>query len=71
MLLSDANPYYFKGRAAEGPGGPHAGLDMIWPLGIILRALTSSDDREIRLCLLRAATHARRHGIHARGVSQG
>ncbi len=51
MLLSDANPYYFKGRVAEGPGGPHAGPDMIWPLGIILRALTSSDDREIRLCL--------------------
>ena len=44
MLLSDANPYYSKGRAAEGPGGPHAGLDMIWPLGIILRAMTSSDD---------------------------
>jgi len=51
MLLSDANPYYSKGKIAEGPGGPHAGLDMIWPLGIILRALTSSDDHEIRLCL--------------------
>jgi uncharacterized protein len=51
MLLSDANPYYFKGRAAEGPGGPHAGPDMIWPLGVILRAVTSTDDAEIRLCL--------------------
>jgi hypothetical protein len=51
MLLSEANPYYFKGRAGEGPGGPHAGPDMIWPLGIILRAATSSDDAEIRLCL--------------------
>jgi uncharacterized protein len=51
MLLSDANPYYSRGRIAEGPGGPHAGLDMIWPLGIILRGLTSDDDREIRLCL--------------------
>jgi uncharacterized protein len=51
MLLSDANPYYFKGRAGEGPGGPHAGPDMIWPLGIILRAATSTDGAEIRLCL--------------------
>lgn len=51
MLLSDANPYYARGRAAEGLGGPHAGLDMIWPLGVILRASTSSDDAEIRLCL--------------------
>ncbi len=51
MLLSDANPYYCKGRAGEGPGGPHAGLDMIWPLGVIIRAVTSTDDAEIRLCL--------------------
>lgn len=51
MLLSDSNPYYCKGRAGEGPGGPHAGLDMIWPLGVIIRAVTSSDDAEIRLCL--------------------
>jgi hypothetical protein len=51
MLLSDANPYYFKGRAAEGPGGPHAGPDMIWPLGVILRAVTSTVDSEIHLCL--------------------
>jgi uncharacterized protein len=51
MLLSDANPYYFKGRAGEGPGGPHAGPNMIWPLGVILRAMTSTDNAEIRLCL--------------------
>ena len=51
LLLSAENPYYFKGKAAEGPGGPHAGLDMVWPLGIIQRALTSSDDHEIRTCL--------------------
>ena len=51
FLLSEANPYYSKGKAAEGPGGPHAGLDMIWPLGVILRAMTSTNDAEIRLCL--------------------
>jgi hypothetical protein len=51
LVLSDDNPYYFKGKAAEGPGGPHAGPDMVWPLGIIQRALTSTDDREIRFCL--------------------
>ncbi len=51
FLLSEANPYYSKGSAAEGPGGPHAGLDMIWPLGVILRAITSTKDSEIRLCL--------------------
>ena len=50
-LLSDDNPYYFKGKAGEGQGGPHAGLNTIWPMGIILRAMTSSDDREILFCL--------------------
>jgi meiotically up-regulated gene 157 (Mug157) protein len=50
-VLSSSNPYYCKGQAAEGPGGPHVGTDMIWPLGIITRGLTSGDDQEIRACL--------------------
>ena len=50
-VLSSSNPYYCKGKAAEGPGGPHVGMDMIWPLGIITRGLTSGDDQEIRACL--------------------
>ena len=50
-VLSRQNPYYFEGRAAKGLGGPHTGLNMIWPLGLIMRGLTSSDDDEIRYCL--------------------
>jgi meiotically up-regulated gene 157 (Mug157) protein len=50
-ILSSSNPYFFKGSAAEGIGGPHVGVDMIWPMSIIMRALTSSDDEEIRQCL--------------------
>jgi uncharacterized protein len=51
FILSAANPYYFKGKVADGLGGPHAGMNMIWPLGLILQALTSADDGEIRSCL--------------------
>lgn len=51
LVLSDANPYFVRGKAAEGLGGPHAGPNMIWPLGIMTRALTSNDDQEIRQCL--------------------
>ncbi len=51
FVLSETNPYFFRGKAAEGIGGPHEGLNMIWPMSIIMRALTSSDDREIRQCL--------------------
>jgi uncharacterized protein len=51
MILSSDNPYYFRGTSAEGVGGPHVGINMIWPLAIIMRALTASDDREIIECL--------------------
>jgi meiotically up-regulated gene 157 (Mug157) protein len=59
LVLSSDNPYFFNGRAGEGIGGPHVGLNMIWPLGIIMRALTSTDDREILDCLrMLRNTHA-------------
>ncbi|MBL0739794.1 glycoside hydrolase family 125 protein [Chryseolinea lacunae] len=51
LLLSDSNPFFFKGTAGEGIGGPHAGMDMIWPLSIIIRGLTSTSDDEIRACI--------------------
>ena len=51
LVLSDSNPYYCQGKAADGPGGPHVGRDMIWPLGLIVQGLTSTDDSEIRRCL--------------------
>jgi meiotically up-regulated gene 157 (Mug157) protein len=59
LLLSSENPFFFKGTAAEGIGGPHAGMDMIWPLGIIMRGLTSTHDDEILDCISQLQkTHA-------------
>jgi meiotically up-regulated gene 157 (Mug157) protein len=49
---SENNPYFAKGTAASGVGGPHVGLKMIWPMSIIMRALTSDSDAEIRECLV-------------------
>ena len=51
FLFSDNNPYFFKGKAGEGIGGPHAGMGRIWPLSIIMRGLTSNSDEEISQCL--------------------
>jgi len=51
FILSENNPFFFKGKAGEGIGGPHVGLDMIWPLSIIMRGLTSTNDAEIKKCL--------------------
>ena len=49
--LSEKNPYFFRGTAAAGIGGPHEGLNMIWPMALIVQALTSENDVEIRQCL--------------------
>lgn len=51
LLLSKQNPYYCIGTAASGLGGPHVGIDMVWPLGVIIQGLTSTSDREIKQCL--------------------
>lgn len=51
FALSEANPFYYRGTAGEGLGSPHSGLDMIWPMGIIARALTSTTEAEIAFCL--------------------
>ena len=51
FVLSPSNPYHFQGNAGEGTGGPHVGLDMVWPLGITMRALTTTDEAEIAHCL--------------------
>lgn len=51
FVWSDDNPYFFKGKAGEGIGGPHIGYDMIWPMSIMMRAFTSWDDAEIKECL--------------------
>lgn len=51
FILSEKNPFFFKGTAGEGIGGPHIGRDMIWPMSIIMRAFTSKDDAEIKKCV--------------------
>ena len=38
---SAQNPWFFKGSAGEGIGGPHEGKDMIWPMSQTIYALTA------------------------------
>lgn len=51
FVWSTDNPYFFSGRAGEGIGGPHVGMHYIWPMSLIMRALTSTDDKELIICL--------------------
>lgn len=48
MILEKAgNPYYLTGRAFEGIGGPHIGLQHAWPMSRLVQAMTSNDGQEI------------------------
>ena len=69
FALSPDNPYFFQGNAAKGIGGPHVGLGYIWPMAIMMRALTSTDNAEIVVALrtLRnttAGTHFMHEAFH-------
>lgn len=52
-VLSRANPFFFESRdgAFSGVGSPHTGPGRIWPLSLIIQALTSEDEAEIAGCL--------------------
>ena len=50
-VWSKENPFFYKGIAAEGIGGPHVGADYIWPMSITMKALTSTSDAEIKWCI--------------------
>ncbi|MGN6207100.1 glycoside hydrolase family 125 protein [Asticcacaulis sp.] len=60
-VLSGRNPYYYEGRVLRGVGSPHSGLNTVWPISLMIQALTSTDDTEIHACLgeLKAAAAPR------------
>lgn len=51
FVWSENNPFFFKGKMAEGIGGPHIGMDMVWPMSIVMKGLTSNSEAEIKWCL--------------------
>lgn len=46
MIWGEQNPYFFEGKAGRGIGSPHTGYDWIWPMSLIMHALTSTDPAE-------------------------
>ena len=56
FVWSTDNPYFWRGPAGEGIGGPHIGVEMIWPMSIMMRAFTSTDGAEIRDCIIALMT---------------
>ena len=50
-MLSKSNPYYFEGSAITGIGSPHTPDGYVWPLSLIVQAMTSNDAEEILNCV--------------------
>ena len=46
MVLSKSNPYYFEGRVLKGIGSPHTKPGHVWPMGLIVQGITSTDRSE-------------------------
>ena len=51
FVWSEDNPYFFKGSAGEGIGGPHCGLGRPWPMSVIMKGLTTNDRAEKEWCV--------------------
>ena len=51
FVWSDDNPNFYRGKAGEGIGSSRTGADMIRTTSLLVKALTSRDDDEIRDCL--------------------
>jgi len=47
FILSKKNPFFFQGSAASGIGSPHTQPNSIWPMSLIMQALSSDDLDEI------------------------
>lgn len=58
ILNRHGNPYFLEGQSFSGIGGPHIGPQNAWPLSLLVAAMTSDDDAEIKeyLDMIKAAS---------------
>ena len=56
----ERQPWFYTGTAGEGVGSPHTGPSTIWPMAIIMRALTASKGHDVErsLAVLQGAAAA-------------
>jgi meiotically up-regulated gene 157 (Mug157) protein len=64
ILEKTGNPYYLRGTAFKGIGGPHIGLENAWPMSLLVQAMTSEDDDEIEESLKLVLRSSRLGLIH-------
>ncbi len=65
LALSDRNPYYFTGKFASGIGSPHTPRGYVWPLALVVQALTATESYEVQRSLqYLAASDVGDHRLH-------
>ncbi len=48
FILSEDNPYFYKGKFGEGVGSPHTPEGHIWHIALSMQGLTADNDDEVR-----------------------
>lgn len=61
--LSGRDPYFYRGRYAQGLGSTHTPADNVWPLGIVARALTSTSSLEVSTAITTLAETDSKDGL--------
>ena len=67
LLLSEANPFYFKGAKAAGIGSPHTPSNYIWHIAMAVQGLTTGDREEKRRILENMAATTGGKGVMHEG----
>lgn len=66
-ILSDANPYYYRGTKAAGVGSAHTPSGYIWHIAMAVQGLTSTSREEKRRILENMATTTGGKGVMHEG----
>lgn len=65
FVLSPSDPYFYQGKDAAGIGSAHTPRGYVWPLALIMEALTSTDPAETaRVLSYLAASDTGNHVLH-------
>ena len=69
FVLSPDNPAYASGAKGAGVGSPHTPGNKVWPMSVMMQAMTSDDPKEIQGLLkeldeLDAGTHYQHEGVN-------
>ena len=65
LLLSEANPFYFKGEKAAGIGSPHTPSNYVWHIAMAIQGLTETEqEKKMEILKTMAATTGGKGVMH-------